>query len=101
MVKLIALYRKPADVQAFEEHYSSVHLPLMEKVPGIVKTHVTRFFAGPAGEPPYYMMFEAFFQDRAALDAALKSPENKAASRDVGTFAADIITVLFGDAYGD
>jgi uncharacterized protein (TIGR02118 family) len=99
MVKLVALYKKPADVQAFEDHYSNVHLPLMERVPGVVKTQVSRFFAGPTGEPPYYMMFEASFADREALDAALRSLENRAAARDLATFAQDIVTVMFADAY--
>jgi uncharacterized protein (TIGR02118 family) len=99
MVKLVALYKKPADVQAFEDHYSNVHLPLMERVPGVVKTQVSRFFAGSTGEPPYYMMFEASFADREALDAALRSLENRAAARDLATFAQDIVTVMFADAY--
>ncbi len=101
MVKLVALYKKPANVEAFEEHYANVHRPLMEKVPGVKKIVITRFFAGPRGEPAYYMMFEAFFQDREALDAALKSPENAAAGKDLMSFARDIVTVMFGDAFGD
>ncbi len=101
MVKLVALYKKPADVEAFEEHYANVHRPLMEKVPGIEKITLTRFFAGPTGEPAYYMMFEAFFPDRETLDTALKSPENRAAGKDLMTFARDIVTVVFGDSFGD
>ena len=58
MVKLVVLYKKPADVRALKDHFSSVHLQLMEQVPGIVKTELARFFAGPTGEPPYYMLFE-------------------------------------------
>lgn len=99
MVKLVALYKKPAAVAAFEEHYSNVHLPLMEKVPGIVKTELTRFFAGPLGEPPYYMMFEAYFADRDSFNAALASPENRAADKDLMSFAKDIVTVMFADVY--
>ncbi len=98
MVKLVALYKKPADTQAFEQHYAEVHLPLMQKVPGIVKTEMTHFFAGPTGEPPFYMMFEAYFNDRAALDAAMKSPENRAAGKDLMSFAKDIVQVMFADA---
>ncbi len=98
MVKLIALYKKPSDVAAFEEHYTQVHMPLMDKVPGVVKTEVTHFFTGPMGEPPYYMMYEAYFEDRAAFDAAMKSPENRAAGKDLMSFAKDIATVMFGDA---
>ena len=98
MVKLVVLYKKPADLQAFEDHFSSVHLQLMEQVPGIVKTELARFFAGPTGEPPYYMLFEAYI-DRAALEAALQSPENRAADRDLMSFAQDMATVMFADAY--
>ena len=99
MVKLVALYEKPADVAAFEEHYSNVHLFLMEKVPGIVKTELTRFFAGPQGEPPYYMMFEAYFADRNSLNAALQSPASRAADKDLMSFAKDVVTVMFADVY--
>jgi uncharacterized protein (TIGR02118 family) len=99
MVKLIALFKKPANVAAFEEHYSNVHLPLIERLPGIVKTELTRFFAGPQGEPPYYMMFEAYFSDHAALDAALRSRENRAADQDLVSFAQELVTVMFADAY--
>ncbi len=99
MVKLTALYKTPSDVASFEEHYSQVHLPLMDKVPGIVKTEVTRFFAGPTGEPPYYMMYEAYFADRSSLDAALKSPENRAAGKDLMSFAKEIVTIMFADVH--
>ncbi len=99
MVKLVVLYKKPADVRAFEEHFSTVHLQLVERVPGIVKTELSRCFGGPAGEPPYYLLFEAYFADRSALEAALQSPENRAADRDLMSFAKDIATVLFADAY--
>ncbi len=101
MVKLVALYKKPADVAAFEEHYTNVHVPLMEKVPGILKTRVTRFFAGPTGEPPYYLMFEATWPDRASFDTAMKSPENRAAGKDLMSFAKDIVTLGFGDETGE
>jgi len=99
MVKLVALYKKPADVAAFEKHYSNAHLPLMEKVPGIVKTELTRFFAGPQGEPPYYMMFEAYFADRDSLNVALQSLESRAADKDLMSFAKDVVTVMFADVY--
>ena len=38
MVKLIALYRKPADIGVFEKHYFEVHIPLVEKIPNLLKT---------------------------------------------------------------
>ena len=31
MVKLVVLYKKPADVSAFEQHYKEIHAPLARK----------------------------------------------------------------------
>ena len=99
MVKLVVLYKKPANVQVFEEHYSGVHLPLLERIPGIIKMELSRFFAGPKGEPPYYMMVEAYFADRRSLEVALQSSENRAADQDLMSFARDLVTVMFTDTY--
>ena len=40
MVKLVALYKKPADVSAFETHYKEIHTPLTKKMPGLKKLEV-------------------------------------------------------------
>ena len=42
MVKLIALYKKPSDVQAFDEHYNNKHTPLVKKMPGLKKLEVSK-----------------------------------------------------------
>ena len=42
MVKFVALYKKPADVEAFEKHYNEIHAPLAKKMPGLVKLEVDR-----------------------------------------------------------
>ena len=43
MVKLVAMYKKPADVSAFESHYKEIHTPLVKKMPGLKKLEVCRF----------------------------------------------------------
>jgi len=45
------------------------------------------------------MMVEAYFADRRSLEAALKSPENRAADQDLMSFAKDLVTVMFTDTY--
>ena len=47
MVKLVVLYKKPADVEAFEKHYREIHTPLVQKMPGLTKLEVTRFTGSP------------------------------------------------------
>jgi uncharacterized protein (TIGR02118 family) len=101
MVKLIALYKKPADVDAFEQHYAHVHIPLAEKIPGIRKTEWTRFLASPQGAAPYYMMYEMYFDSMESYQAAMKSEENKAAGQDLMSFAKDLVTLLVAETYED
>ncbi len=101
MVKLIALYKKPAAIDAFEQHYARVHIPLVEKIPGIRKTEWTRFLASPQGEAPYYMMYEMYFDDMDTYRVAMKSEENKAAGQDLMSFAKDIVTLMVAETYED
>jgi uncharacterized protein (TIGR02118 family) len=101
MIKLIALYKKPADVEAFEQHYANVHLKLVEKIPGLRKTEWTRITASPTGEAPYYMMYEMYFDNMDAYKAAMRSEENKAAGKDLMSFAKDLVTLMVAEAYED
>jgi uncharacterized protein (TIGR02118 family) len=94
-VKLLALYTRPADEAAFLEHYNNVHLPLVTKVPGlqaIVVNKIEKTLMG--GDAPYFMIAELHFSDQAAFDAAMASPENRAAGKDVMTFAKGLVTML-------
>ena len=101
MIKLIALYKRPADIEAFEQHYTTVHIPLVEKIPGLRKTEWSRITASPTGEAPYYMMYEMYFDDMNAYKAAMKSEENKAAGKDLMSFAKDIVTLMIAESYED
>jgi uncharacterized protein (TIGR02118 family) len=97
MVKLIALYTRPADVAAFERHYREVHTPLVKAMPGLRRLEVSRTTGAPMGEPRYYLVAEMFFDDAAALRAALKSPEGLAAGKDLMSFARDLVHMMFAD----
>ena len=97
MVKLIALYKKPADVKAFDEHYFQTHLPLADKIPGLRRTEVSRVTGSPAGESEYYLMAELYFDNMEALRAVMSSPEGKASGKDVMSFAKDIVCMMFAE----
>ena len=101
MVKLIALFKKPADVEEFEEHYAHVHLPLVERIPGLRKTELSRITGAPRGEAPFYMIYEMYFDDMDAYDRAMASDENKAAGRDLMSFAKDLVSLMIADSYED
>jgi uncharacterized protein (TIGR02118 family) len=97
MIKLIALYRKPADSDDFDRHYFGVHLPLVQKYPGVRKVEVTRVTGAPIGETKFHLMAEMYFDNKDAMDSALASAEGKAVTRDIMSFAADVITVFHGE----
>jgi uncharacterized protein (TIGR02118 family) len=97
MVKLIALYKTPPDVEGFEKHYYEIHLPLIRKTPGLRKLEVTRITGAPLGEAKYYLMAEMYYDSIDAMNAANASPEGKAAARDLMSFAANVVTLFFGE----
>ncbi len=101
MIKLIALYKKPANIDAFEQHYAHIHVPLAEKIPGVRKTEWTRFLASPSGEAPYYMMYEMYFDNMDAYKVAMQSEANKAAGQDLMSFARDLVTLMVAETYED
>ena len=101
MVKLIALYKKPEDIKAFDEHYFGVHTPLVKKWPGLRKLEVAHITGAPIGEPKQYLMAEMYFDNAEAMQRALASPAGKAAARDVMEFAGSLVTMFFAEVKED
>jgi uncharacterized protein (TIGR02118 family) len=95
-MKLVALYKQPSDPQAFDEAYFHTHIPLINKVPGLQKTLITRFTRTIMGDG-LYMMAEMEFEDLEALKAAMKSPEMAAAGDNLNSFAGGLVTLMFGE----
>lgn len=96
MIKLVALYRRPADTEAFDKHYDSVHTPLVRRYPGLKRLEVTRITGAPIGEAKFYLMAEMYFGSKEEMDSALASQEGKAVARDLMSFAADIVVIFHG-----
>jgi uncharacterized protein (TIGR02118 family) len=96
MKKLIALYKTPVDADAFMAHYRTKHLPLVGKIPGLLRTEVTMLDRTLMGEAGNYMLVEMCFADADSFRAAMKSPENAATGKDLANFAAGLVTVMTG-----
>ena len=75
---------QPADPTAFDAYYWKHHLPTVEKWPGIRRITIAK---GGAGDE-IYQVADLWFDSRAALDAALASPERKASAEDVKAMAS-------------
>ena len=101
MKKLIALYRAPADADVFMAHYRTTHLPLVEKIPGLVRAELTRIDRTLMGEQGNFLLVEMIFADAESFKAAMKSPENAATGADLANFAQGLVTVMTGTVIED
>ena len=98
MAQVYALYRKPTDAAAFERYYFDRHVPLAKTLPGLRSYEVTRGpIAAVGGPAPYHLVATLSFDSRAAIDAALVSPQGKAVAGDLGDFATGGVDVLIAD----
>lgn len=97
MVKLVALYRHPDDRADFDRRYFEEHLPLANRMPGLRRVEISRVVGAPAGDPPYYLMAELYFDDRAALDAAMVSEAGRAAARNLMGFAGPLVQFMIAE----
>ncbi|MBI3537907.1 MAG: EthD family reductase [Chloroflexi bacterium] len=100
MVKLVALYKKPADPAAFDQAYFETHLPLVKKIPGLKRAIVARVTGAPRGEPEYYLMAELLFENKATMDNALASSENMEAGKNLMSFARGLVTFMYAEEVG-
>jgi uncharacterized protein (TIGR02118 family) len=97
MVKLVLLFKKAAVDANFELHFRR-NQALLEKMPGVIRIQENKVLGGPAGEVTYQWILEVFFEDFAALDAALTSPEGVAAGKDLMAFSGENVELLFVEA---
>ena len=97
MVKLVALYKKPEDAAAFEQHYYNVHMPLTEKIPGLKHVEISKFTGSPMGECEHILMCEMYYDNMDDLKAGMSSPEGRAAGKDVMNFGKGLATFLIAE----
>jgi len=90
MARMVVIYKKPADVKAFEKHYFEKHIPLAKKLPGLRRYEISH---GPvtvvAGQSDVYLVGTLYFDDMDAIKKAFASPEGRAAAADRQLYAPD------------
>lgn len=88
MVRLIILWKNtPTDVEAFEQHYREVHIPLAKRMAGLRRYTLSRNVSPVRGGEPHYRIAELDWDDMASLQRAVESPEGRATSDDVAILA--------------
>lgn len=96
MIKLVALYKTPADKEEFDKHYNEVHMPIVAKIPGLIKSEVSKMRPLPGTESGFYMMTEMYYEDMDSFNAAMASAEGKASAKDLMNFAKDNVEFYIG-----
>jgi uncharacterized protein (TIGR02118 family) len=77
-VKLIVMYPRPKDINAFEKLYQTEHVPMaVAKLAGKTKFVATKINASPQGTPPFYRIAEVHFPSMEALQACAASAGGK------------------------
>ena len=73
--KIVVIYPRPTDVDAFEKRYVDEHIPLaMEKIKGVIKFAATKVVGTPDGSTaPFYRIAELFFPSMEALQESAAS----------------------------
>ena len=94
MHRLLVLYPPPVDPDHFRSYYEATHIPLVAKMPGLRGLRYSFDIAAAGGESPYFCVFEADFDDAAALAAGRASAEGQAVAADVQNYATGGVVVL-------
>jgi uncharacterized protein (TIGR02118 family) len=77
-VKLVVIYPRPKDVEAFETVYNRDHVPMaVEKLAGKTKIVASKVAGSPQGEPPFHRIAEIHFPTIAALQECAESDGGK------------------------
>ncbi len=98
MIQLTVLYGHPEDPAAFDRYYQQTHGPLATKIPGLKGYTANKPAAvNPQEQAPYYLIAELYFENMAALQAGLQSPEGQAAGGDTQNFASGGVTMVIGE----
>jgi uncharacterized protein (TIGR02118 family) len=99
MIKYVALYKQPADAEAFDKAYFGSHKPLIDKVPGLIRQEiakVSRTFVPnylESNEP--YLIAELYFESKDAMKTAFASPEWQASGANLTEIGGMELVAMF------
>ncbi len=92
MYKLILIFHETKLGADFLIGWSTRFVPQADRMPGLRRVTVSHVEGGPAGPSDVRLIHELYFDDRAALTAAMSSPE--------GVAAGEVLVELLGPDAG-
>ena len=100
MVKLLILFKKPSDENAFEASYVEV-LTALEQMPNLLRRQANMVLGGPGGKSPYYRMLELYFDNFEDLDTAMTSSAGVKAGQQLMGQLGQLTELVFVDVFED
>jgi uncharacterized protein (TIGR02118 family) len=77
-VKVVLIYPRPQDEQAFEKAYLGEHVPMVEaKFKGLTRLVLTKVTGSPQGKMAAYRLAEVYFSTMADLQTCMESDGGK------------------------
>jgi uncharacterized protein (TIGR02118 family) len=97
-VKITITFGPPADADAFVQHYTGVHAPLVKVLPGLRAYEYGRALTNFDGSPPdAFWVVSLTFDDEAALHAAFAGPEGQKTVDDMPNFITGPMTSVVSE----
>ena len=102
MFKFVTLYRRVDDEDLLEEFFANTHLPLAEKLPGLLRSEVSRVTGKPGGESRFHLAYELYFERVESFDEALLSPAGQELMQALKPWAdARLVTWFYADSFAE
>ena len=101
MPRLVVLYNKPDDTDAFDAHYRDVHIPMVSRYPNLRDVRLSKLAGVGGRESVYYLMAEMTFDTAADLDEAIMSEPGAESARDLRNFAGAGVTMFIAPDEAD
>jgi uncharacterized protein (TIGR02118 family) len=102
-VKVVVIYPRPLDEQAFETTYLEQHVPLVEqKLKGITRLVLTKVTGSPQGKVSAYRIAEAYFTSIHDLNTCIESDAGKeviAHAQSISTGGPPLILICEEEAF--
>lgn len=98
MVKFMILFKIPADIEAFETVYNDF-LALVERIQNVRRRQVITITGSPLGTTDLYRILEVYFDDEAAMTAALRTQAGQEAGGELRRFPPKTFELLFANIY--
>jgi len=101
--KLIVIYPRPKDIEAFDKAYTEEHVPMaVNNLAGKTKIVATKVLGAGEGQAPFHVMAEVYFPTMEALQACAASDGGKstlAHAAEISTGGPPIILIAEEQVY--